>query len=101
MDLQSLISIFTTFLFLLMLLKSTIKKFSSSKDVTNLPPGPRKLPIIGNMHNLVGSMPHECLRNLASKYGPLMHLKLGEVSHIIVTSPEMAQDFEDSRSQFL
>ncbi|XP_015972976.1 cytochrome P450 71D10-like [Arachis duranensis] len=92
MDLQSLISIFTTFLFLLMLLKSTIKKFSSSKDVTNLPPGPRKLPIIGNMHNLVGSMPHECLRNLASKYGPLMHLKLGEVSHIIVTSPEMAQE---------
>ncbi|RYR45341.1 hypothetical protein Ahy_A07g031181 [Arachis hypogaea] len=44
------------------------------------------------MHNLVGSMPHECLRNLASKYGPLMHLKLGEVSHIIVTSPEMAQE---------
>ncbi|MED6138668.1 hypothetical protein PIB30_076568 [Stylosanthes scabra] len=37
-------------------------------------------------------MPHECLRNLASKYGPLMHLKLGEISNIIVSSPEMAQE---------
>ncbi|MED6184227.1 hypothetical protein PIB30_045399 [Stylosanthes scabra] len=44
------------------------------------------------MHNLVGSMPHEALRNLASKYGPLMHLKLGEISNIIVSSPEMAQE---------
>ncbi|MED6211862.1 hypothetical protein PIB30_077644 [Stylosanthes scabra] len=44
------------------------------------------------MHNLVGSMPHENLRNLASKYGPLMHLKLGEISNIIVSSPEMAQE---------
>ncbi|MED6207468.1 hypothetical protein PIB30_036143 [Stylosanthes scabra] len=44
------------------------------------------------MLNLVGSMPHETLRNLASKYGPLMPLKLGEISNIIVSSPEMAQE---------
>ncbi|MED6122584.1 hypothetical protein PIB30_041122 [Stylosanthes scabra] len=44
------------------------------------------------MYSLVGSMPHEALRNLASKYGPLMHLKLGEISNIIVSSPEMAQE---------
>ncbi|KAJ1392543.1 Cytochrome P450 [Sesbania bispinosa] len=37
-------------------------------------------------------MPHHCFRNLADKYGPLMHLKLGEVSNIIVTSPEMAKE---------
>jgi cytochrome P450 len=29
---------------------------------------------------------------LAEKYGPLMHLKLGEVSYVIVSSPEMAKE---------
>jgi len=37
-------------------------------------------------------MPHHCLRNLAEKYGPLMHLKLGEVSYVIVISPELAKE---------
>ncbi|KAL4298599.1 hypothetical protein S83_057306 [Arachis hypogaea] len=89
MDLENLLFILTTFLFLFVLFNLVIKKSTCNK--TNLPPGPCKLPLIGNIHQLVGSSQlHETLRNLASKYGPLMHLQLGEVSHIIVSSPEMA-----------
>ncbi|KAH0775734.1 hypothetical protein KY290_007145 [Solanum tuberosum] len=43
------------------------------------------------MHHIVGGYPHHVLRDLAKKYGPLMHLQLGEVSVIVVTSSEMAK----------
>ncbi|XP_061372646.1 cytochrome P450 71D9-like [Gastrolobium bilobum] len=91
MDLQTLYftSIFSLFIFMLMAHKIVTKK---SESTPNLPPGPWKLPIIGNIHNLVSSLPHRRLRDLSAKYGPLMHLKLGEVSTIVVSSPEYARE---------
>ena len=81
---------FSLLLFLFMVANLVWRSIRSPK----LPPGPWKLPIIGNMHQLmVGSLPpHHKLRNLANKYGPLMHLQLGEVSNIIVSSPEIAKE---------
>ncbi|XP_057424566.1 cytochrome P450 71D10-like [Lotus japonicus] len=80
-----------SFILFLIILFKLLKRSTSSSSNTNLPPGPWTLPLIGNLHQIGGSMPHHSFRNLASNYGPLMHLKLGEVSHIIVTSPEIAE----------
>ncbi|RVX14780.1 Cytochrome P450 71D10 [Vitis vinifera] len=87
-------SSYAFFAFLLsMFIVFKIGKRSKSKiSPAKLPPGPWKLPLIGNMHQLVGSLPHHTLKRLASKYGPFMHLQLGEVSALVVSSPEIARE---------
>ncbi|XP_051151439.1 premnaspirodiene oxygenase-like [Andrographis paniculata] len=57
-----------------------------------LPPEPWRLPVVGHLHHIISSLPHHAFRDLAKKYGPLMHLKLGQVSTIVVSSPEMAKE---------
>ncbi|CAN4077057.1 unnamed protein product [Withania somnifera] len=80
--------LFTTFLLLLPILFMHYKR---SNPYQKLPPSPWKLPFIGNLHHM-GSLPHISLANLATKYGPLMHLKLGQRSAIVVSSPQLAKE---------
>ncbi|KAK1354939.1 Cytochrome P450, family 71, subfamily A, polypeptide 21 [Heracleum sosnowskyi] len=89
MDQQSL---FLCLCFLFFVLVFLYIWLSTSKTTgKNLPPSPRKLPIIGNLHQ-VNQDPHISLRSLAKRYGPVMQLHFGSVPVLVVSSADAAKE---------
>ncbi|KAM3280482.1 hypothetical protein ACQJBY_047333 [Aegilops geniculata] len=62
----------------------------SNPKKKQLPPGPWTLPIIGSLHHVVSVLPHRRMSKMSRRHGPLMHLRLGEVPAVIVSSAEAA-----------
>ncbi|KAK9155931.1 hypothetical protein Sjap_003411 [Stephania japonica] len=61
------------------------------KTKLNLPPGPPKLPIIGNLRQL-GDLPHRSIRELSKTYGPVMLVHIGPLPMVVVSSTETARE---------
>ncbi|KAK4725026.1 hypothetical protein R3W88_027805 [Solanum pinnatisectum] len=81
--------LFLSFLYLLLV------EWKKSRDFNKkLPPGPWKLPFLGSIHHLAleGGLPHHALTKLGKKYGPFMHLQLGEISMVVISSVDMARE---------
>ncbi|KAH7663748.1 Premnaspirodiene oxygenase protein [Dioscorea alata] len=78
-------------LILVLLLLSIKLALFSTKTSVKLPPSPRKLHFIGNLHQ-IGLLPHQSLHMLSKKHGPLMLLQLGQVPTLVVSSSEMAKE---------
>nr|POE84778.1 cytochrome p450 [Quercus suber] len=76
----------------LVLLAYILVQWKSKTKKMKLPPGPRGFPIFGNLH-MLGEFPHQDLHQLAQKHGPIMHLRLGMVPTIVVSSPQAAKLF--------
>lgn len=65
---------------------------------TRLPPGPNPLQIIGFMLQL-GEEPHQLLTKFSRIYGPIISLKLGTITTIVVSSPEIAKEILNKHDQ--
>ncbi|XP_060181347.1 geraniol 8-hydroxylase-like [Lycium barbarum] len=63
-----------------------------------LPPGPSPWPIIGNLHSL-GAKPHISLANLAKIYGPIVSLRLGQITTVVISSSSMAKQVLKNQDQ--
>ncbi|WMV17199.1 hypothetical protein MTR67_010584 [Solanum verrucosum] len=63
----------------------------SKRGNKNLPPGPIPLPLIGNLHNILGDQPHKSLARLAQKYGPMMGLRMGQITTVVISSSAVAK----------
>ncbi|KAL5973852.1 hypothetical protein ACLOJK_030510 [Asimina triloba] len=87
MDLEA--SIF--YLLLPLILLPLLWKMQISKGRLRLPPGPTKLPIIGNLHQLRG-LPHRALAKVAKQHGPLSYVRFGSVPAVVVSSADMAKE---------
>ena len=64
---------------------------SASPAALRLPPGPPCLPIIGSSYKLMNKSqpPHIAMSQLASQYGDIAMLQLGEMTTIIITHPDL------------
>ncbi|KAL4026754.1 hypothetical protein IC575_015195 [Cucumis melo] len=76
----------------IVLLSCLIHSLFFKSKTKNLPPGPKGFSIIANLH-LLKKFGHRDLHKLSQTYGPIMHMKLGLKSTIIVSSPNVAKLF--------
>ncbi|GJS18947.1 cytochrome P450 [Tanacetum coccineum] len=57
----------------------------------NLPPGPRPLPVIGNLHQ-IGKKPHVSSAIFAKQYGPIISLRIVSQVLVVVSNAEAAME---------
>nr|AYM55651.1 cytochrome p450 [Croton stellatopilosus] len=72
------------------ILSFLIQKLRNKRN-SNLPPAPKGLPLIGNLHQFDSSTSHFQFWQLSKKYGALMSLKFGSAQVLVVSSSKMAK----------
>ncbi|KAJ7978523.1 Cytochrome P450 [Quillaja saponaria] len=80
----------TMFFFLISLSIFIVFSFRLQRKLP-YPPGPKGLPIIGNML-MMDQLTHHGLAELAKLYGGLFHLRMGVLHIIAISTPEMARE---------
>ncbi|KAJ1149050.1 hypothetical protein NDU88_001870 [Pleurodeles waltl] len=73
------------------LVKSTINAWKKSIS-NNFPPGPRPLPLIGNLHLINLKRPQKTFVELSKKYGSVFSIQLGMKKMVVLAGYETVKD---------
>src|ERR1700755_3030283 len=68
------------------------------KPIKPLPPGPPRLPIIGNLHQAPQVNPWRTYQQWSKQYGPIFSLQYGLNTIIMLGTYKAARDLLDKRS---
>lgn len=80
-----------------LLVRYLFKWFINSKSLP-LPPGPKPLPLIGNIHQLPKSLQWLHLHHMSKTYGPIMHFNMAGQPLIVLSTQEAAHELLGRRS---
>ena len=80
----------------LQLIADIVSAFKSAKY--KYPPGPKPLPIIGNMHQLPQGQLGKWAQGLAKEYGEMFTIKIGGQRWVFLTSTRTIKDLLEKRA---
>ncbi|KAK7051623.1 hypothetical protein VNI00_004602 [Paramarasmius palmivorus] len=80
------------------LLFALIRYLKLGQRESHLPPGPRTLPFLGNIHVLPTKYPHYKFTEWARQYGGIYSLKVGTGTIIVLSSMDSIKELLDKRN---
>lgn len=85
-------TILIVLLFILAIMFLLQKGSSRNNNCPNLPPGPKTIPILGNLHLMDLKRPYRTMIKLSKKYGPVFRLRLGFQEMVVLTGYETVKE---------
>ncbi|XP_041716302.2 cytochrome P450 2K1 isoform X1 [Coregonus clupeaformis] len=82
----------TSVLFITLNLIILLFIINQNKNPKNFPPGPRGLPLVGNIFNLDLKRPYQTLMEMKDKFGPVFSIQMGLRKMVVLCGYEMVKE---------
>ncbi|XP_060118640.1 vitamin D 25-hydroxylase isoform X1 [Heteronotia binoei] len=77
---------------LLLVLSLVVKQLLKQRRPVGFPPGPARLPLIGNIHSLASEQPHVYMKRQSELHGQIFSLDLGGISAIVLNGYDAVKE---------